>query len=45
MLNRLVTRVDRDMWLAGAHAAAAIFHHLVRKDGVLLAMKPKMGRR
>lgn len=28
------------MWLAGAHAAAAIFHHAVLKDGVLSAMLP-----
>ena len=26
--------------LAGLHAAAAIFHHLVLKDGVLMAMLP-----
>jgi cytochrome b561 len=31
------------MWLAGLHASAALFHHLVLKDGVLLAMLP--GRR
>lgn len=29
---------DFIMWLAGLHAAAAIFHHLVLKDGVLSAM-------
>jgi cytochrome b561 len=29
------------MWLAGLHAAAAIFHHLVLKDGVLSAMLPR----
>lgn len=29
---------DAIMWLAGLHAAAAIFHHLVLKDGVLRAM-------
>jgi cytochrome b561 len=31
---------DAIMWLAGLHAAAAIFHHLVLKDGVLFAMLP-----
>ena len=31
---------DAIMWLAGLHAAAAIFHHLVLKDGVLSAMLP-----
>jgi cytochrome b561 len=34
---------DAILWLAGLHAAAAILHHLVLKDGVLLAMLP--GRR
>lgn len=29
---------DTLMWLAGLHAAAAIFHHVVLKDGVLAAM-------
>ena len=28
------------MWIAGFHAAAAIYHHLIRKDGVLSAMLP-----
>jgi hypothetical protein len=28
------------MWLAGLHAAAAIFHHVVLKDVVLSAMLP-----
>ena len=28
------------MSLAGLHAGAAIFHHVVRKDGVLLTMLP-----
>lgn len=32
---------DAIMWLAGLHAAAAIFHHLVLKDGVLKAMLPR----
>ncbi len=31
---------DSIMWLAGVHAAAALFHHLVIKDGVLAAMLP-----
>ncbi|WP_088959121.1 cytochrome b [Variovorax sp. HW608] len=29
---------DSIMWLAGLHAAAAIFHHAILKDGVLFAM-------
>ena len=28
-------------WLAGLHAAAAIYHHLVLKDGVLASMLPR----
>jgi cytochrome b561 len=32
---------DAIMWLAGLHAAAAIFHHWVLKDGVLSAMLPQ----
>ena len=32
---------DTLMWLAGLHAAAAIFHHAVLKDGVLSAMLPQ----
>jgi cytochrome b561 len=32
---------DSIMWLAGLHAAAAIFHHAVLKDGVLSAMLPR----
>ncbi|MEJ7138154.1 cytochrome b [Amphibiibacter pelophylacis] len=31
---------DAIVWLAGAHATAAIFHHTVLKDGVLRAMLP-----
>lgn len=31
---------DAIMWLAGLHAVAAIFHHVVLKDGVLLTMLP-----
>jgi len=36
---------DAIMWLAGLHAAAALFHHLVLKDGVLSAMLPGAGPR
>lgn len=39
---------DAIMWLAGIHAAAAIFHHLVLRDGVLVSMLPRwlpLGRR
>jgi cytochrome b561 len=28
------------IWLAGAHAAAALFHHFVLRDGVLVSMLP-----
>ncbi|MEY8875892.1 MAG: cytochrome b [Leptothrix sp. (in: b-proteobacteria)] len=31
---------DVIMWLAGAHAAAAIYHHAILKDGVLASMLP-----
>lgn len=31
---------DAIMWLAGLHAAAAIYHHFILKDGVLSAMLP-----
>jgi len=31
---------DAILWLAGLHAVAALFHHLVLKDGVLSAMLP-----
>jgi cytochrome b561 len=33
------------MWLAGLHALAALYHHFVRKDGVLLSMLPRVGSR
>lgn len=36
---------DAIMWLAGLHAAAAIFHHVILKDGVLVAMLPRWGTR
>lgn len=32
---------DSILWLAGLHAAAALFHHLVLKDAVLSAMLPR----
>jgi cytochrome b561 len=32
---------DAIVWLAGFHALAAIFHHLVLKDGVLVSMLPR----
>jgi cytochrome b561 len=31
---------DAILWVAGAHAAAAIYHQLVLKDGVLVSMLP-----
>jgi cytochrome b561 len=31
---------DIIMWLAGLHAAAALYHHLVAKDEVLISMLP-----
>jgi len=31
---------DVILWVAGAHAAAGLFHHYVLKDGVLLSMLP-----
>jgi len=31
---------DAILWLAGLHAAAAIYHHVMLKDGVLLTMLP-----
>jgi len=34
---------DTIMWLAGAHACAALFHQYVLKDGVLRAMLPQRG--
>ena len=36
---------DAIMALAGLHAAAAIYHHVVLKDGVLLTMLPSKGSR
>ncbi len=31
---------DAIMWIAGAHAAGALYHHFVRRDGVLRSMLP-----
>jgi len=31
---------DAIAWLAGLHAVAAIYHHMILKDGVLLTMLP-----
>ena len=36
---------DAIMWLAGLHAAAALYHHLALKDGVLSAMLPHKAKR
>jgi cytochrome b561 len=35
---------DAIIWLAGAHALAALFHHYVLKDGVLVAMLPRRNK-
>lgn len=32
---------DAILWLAGLHALAALYHHRVLKDGVLVAMLPR----
>ncbi len=31
---------DAILWVAGAHAAAALYHHFVLRDGVLRSMLP-----
>ncbi len=36
---------DAVVWLAGFHAAAALFHHFVLRDEVLLSMLPPQWRR
>ncbi|MEO5795733.1 MAG: cytochrome b/b6 domain-containing protein [Rhodoferax sp.] len=36
---------DAIMWIAGAHAVAAIVHHVVLKDRVLASMLPQVERR
>ena len=33
------------VWLAGLHAADALYHHFLRRDGVLAAMLPWQSRR
>jgi cytochrome b561 len=33
------------VWIAGAHAAAALFHHFVMRDRVLVSMLPGRERR
>lgn len=35
---------DAILWVAGLHAVAALFHHFVLRDGVLLAMLPARWR-
>jgi len=35
---------DTLIWLAGAHAAAALLHHYVLKDGVLRSMLPRRSK-
>jgi cytochrome b561 len=32
---------DAILWLAGLHALAALYHHIVLKDGVLVSMLPR----
>lgn len=32
---------DTIMWIAGLHALAAIYHHLIVRDGVLVSMLPR----
>ncbi len=32
---------DVILWLAGLHAVAALYHHLILKDGVLASMMPR----
>ena len=40
----LASHGQRVLILAGLHAAAALFHHHVLKDGVLRRMWPRLGR-
>jgi cytochrome b561 len=35
---------DAILWVAGVHALAAIYHHFVLKDGVLVSMLPRWAR-
>jgi cytochrome b561 len=32
---------DAILWLAGLHALAALYHHIVLQDGVLASMLPR----
>jgi cytochrome b561 len=32
---------DAILWLAGLHAVAGLYHHFMRKDGVLVSMLPR----
>ena len=34
---------DAILWVAGLHAAAALYHHFILKDRVLLSMLPRRG--
>jgi cytochrome b561 len=34
---------DAILWLAGAHAAAGLYHHYFLKDDVLRSMLPRRG--
>lgn len=36
---------DAIIWLAGSHAAAALFHHFVLRDGILMSMLPRSSKR
>jgi len=36
---------DAIIWLAGIHAVAAIYHHMILKDGVLKSMLPQRAER
>jgi cytochrome b561 len=49
-LGQTITDLHRTLgsfivWVAGAHAAAALFHHFVLGDSVLLSMLPRFGSR
>ena len=35
---------DAILWVAGVHALAAIYHHLVLRDGILVSMLPRWTR-
>lgn len=35
---------DAILWLAGFHALAALFHHYILKDGILVSMLPRWRR-